>query len=151
MINPLNHARTPDEMSTYKVEPYVIAADVYAIPDYPGRGGWTWYTGSASWMYQLVIEYFLGLKRKGNILRFEPCIPEEWGEVEIQYRFADTYYQIRLVRAPGNRLETRLTLDGLEQAEPVIYLINDRETHIAELRLSNTGSMQERTMVGIEK
>ena len=151
MINPLNHARTPEEISTYRVEPYVIAADVYAVADYPGRGGWTWYTGSASWMYQLIIEYFIGLKRTGNILRFETCIPDEWGQVEIRYRYSDTIYEIRFVRAPGNSLNTRLVLDGEEQAEPVIYLVNDHETHIAELRLSNTGSKQERALMRIEK
>jgi cyclic beta-1,2-glucan synthetase len=151
MINPINHGRTAGEIATYKVEPYVIAADVYAVADYPGRGGWTWYTGSAGWMYQLVIEYFLGLKRKGNILRFEPCIPEEWGQVEIRYRYSETFYQIRFVRAPGNSLDTSLTLDGQEQPEPIIYLMNDRETHTAELRLSNTGSKQERALARVEK
>jgi cellobiose phosphorylase len=75
MINPLNRGKTFESISTYMVEPYVVAADVYAVSEYAGRGGWTWYTGSAGWMYQLIIEFFFGLKREGSTLRFSPCIP----------------------------------------------------------------------------
>jgi cellobiose phosphorylase len=77
MINPLNHARTPEGVAIYKVEPYVVAADVYALAPHTGRGGWTWYTGSAGWMYRLVVESLLGLKLEGASLRFAPCMPLE--------------------------------------------------------------------------
>src|SRR4029079_10794460 len=89
-----NHGNSADKISTYKVEPYVIAADVYAVPTHMGRGGWTWYTGSAGWMYQLIIESFLGLRRRGNALVFEPCIPEEWHTAKILYRYLETVYEI---------------------------------------------------------
>jgi cyclic beta-1,2-glucan synthetase len=75
IINPINHARTPTDLATYKVEPYVIAADVYAVSPHVGRGGWTWYTGSAGWMYRLIVESLLGLRLEGETLRIEPCLP----------------------------------------------------------------------------
>ena len=75
MINPVNHARTPEGVATYKVEPYVVAADVYALAPHTGRGGWTWYTGSAGWMYRLVVESLLGLRLEVDRLRFAPCLP----------------------------------------------------------------------------
>ena len=83
MINPINHGSTPEEMETYKVEPYVVAADVYAVSQHAGRGGWTWYTGSAGWLYQLIVDSVIGLKRRGDKLHFDPCLPEEWGNVTI--------------------------------------------------------------------
>lgn len=76
MINPVNHGSSPQDIEIYKVEPYVIAADVYAISQHTGRGGWTWYTGSAGWMYQLIVESFLGLHRHDQILKFSPCLPQ---------------------------------------------------------------------------
>ena len=90
MINPLNHGSTDDKVSIYKAEPYVLAADVYGVAPHTGRGGWTWYTGSASWMYQLIIGSFLGLKLEGNRLKFEPCIPKEWKSFKVHYRYIDT-------------------------------------------------------------
>jgi cellobiose phosphorylase len=78
MINPINHANYPEAMATYKVEPYVVAADVYAFAPHTGRGGWTWYTGAAGWMYRLIVEYLLGLKREGDKLFFAPCLPADW-------------------------------------------------------------------------
>ena len=77
LINPLNHGLNATDIASYKAEPYVMAADVYGVSPHTGRGGWTWYTGSAGWMYMLIVESFLGLKREGNVLYFEPCIPED--------------------------------------------------------------------------
>jgi cellobiose phosphorylase len=105
MINPLNRSLSPEKIKVYRSEPYVIAADVYAEPSHKGRGGWTWYTGSAGWMYQLVIESFLGLKRTGNTLSFHPCVPEEWGDVKLTYQFMDTKYDITIKAVPDNALE----------------------------------------------
>ena len=76
MLNPLTHARTPAEVETYKVEPYVVAADVYTAPGQVGRGGWTWYTGSASWMYRVGLEAILGFTRRGDTLRIDPRVPD---------------------------------------------------------------------------
>ena len=136
MINPINHGKTPDEITTYKVEPYVIAADVYALPQYAGRGVWTWYTGSAGWMYQLIIEYFLGLKRKGNTIQFEPCLPTEWEAVGIRYKYQDSHYDIRIVRGTDHEREIRILVDGVAQQDNTVYLLNDKENHQVEVRLA---------------
>src|SRR5690606_23258881 len=92
MINPINHGNTPEAIATYKVEPYVLAADVYAGTQHAGRGGWTWYTGSAAWLYRLIIESFLGLEQQGDKLKVNPCIPEEWKSFKVQYRYKETVY-----------------------------------------------------------
>src|SRR3989337_4215052 len=96
MINPVNHSSTTEDMMQYKVEPYVMAADVYAVLEHSGRGGWTWYTGSAGWMYQLIIEYVLGLKLRSGTLEFEPCLPEEWTTVTIKYKYRTSTYVIEM-------------------------------------------------------
>ena len=92
MINPLNRGNTVEKIAIYKAEPYVIAADVYAEPLHKGRGGWTWYTGSAGWMYQLILESFIGLKLEANTLHFNPCIPEDWPTVKIKYTYNNKIY-----------------------------------------------------------
>src|SRR5205823_14834798 len=97
MLNPLTHARTPEEVATYKVEPYVVAADVYTAAGQVGRGGWTWYTGSASWMYRVALETLLGFTKRGDTLSFSPVVPNDWPEFEIDYRFGHTQYHIRIV------------------------------------------------------
>jgi cyclic beta-1,2-glucan synthetase len=94
IINPINHARTPADVATYKVEPYVIAADVYAVSPHVGRGGWTWYTGSAGWMYRLIVESLLGLRLEGETLHIEPCLPADWDGFKLSYRYRETRYQI---------------------------------------------------------
>ena len=86
LLNPINHARTPDQALRYKVEPYVIAADVYSQTPHEGRGGWTWYTGSAGWMYRAGIEGLLGLTRVGADMRFDPCFAKDWPEVNMTLR-----------------------------------------------------------------
>lgn len=130
LINPVNHGGTPEKMEVYKVEPYVIAADVYAQPLHKGRGGWTWYTGSAGWMYQLIIEWFIGLKRKGNQLRFEPCLPADWPAVSVDYQFGESRYHIRFVQEGKEKKE--LYLDDKLQPEMFITLENDRREHKVE-------------------
>ena len=96
MINPVNHARTPEGMATYKVEPYVIAADVYALAPHTGRGGWSWYTGSAGWMYRLIVESLLGVTRERDCLRFAPCLPADWTGFTMRYRYRETTYEIAI-------------------------------------------------------
>ena len=94
LLNPINHGSTPAQISTYKVEPYVVAADVYAVAPHTGRGGWTWYTGSAGWMYRLLTETLLGLKLEGNRLRLTPRLPKHWPTCKIDYRYRQTLYHI---------------------------------------------------------
>src|SRR5262249_31931372 len=94
MLNPINHARTPDDVSQYKVEPYVIAADVYAHPAHAGRGGWTWYTGSAAWMYRAGLESILGFQRRADGFSVNPCIPFGWPGFALSVRIGRTRYEI---------------------------------------------------------
>jgi cyclic beta-1,2-glucan synthetase len=100
MINPLEHAATPEGVERYRVEPYVVAADVYTSPGQPGRGGWTWYTGSSSWMYRVGLESILGFRLRGNLLFLEPVVPASWPFFHIDYRYGSTLYRIR-VEEPG--------------------------------------------------
>ncbi len=128
MINPVNHGKNADTIEVYKTEPYVIAADVYAEPLHKGRGGWTWYTGSAGWMYQLLLESFIGLKRKENKLYFQPCLPEEWDSIKIQYRFVSTEYRIELRQSKEN-LQTKIIINGHEESNDFISLVDDGFVH----------------------
>jgi cyclic beta-1,2-glucan synthetase len=98
LLNPINHSRTEQEARTYRVEPYVIAADVYSMPPHVGRGGWTWYTGSAGWMYRAGLEAILGVTREGSLLRIKPCIPVTWTKFEVSTQFGATRYEIKLAR-----------------------------------------------------
>lgn len=101
MLLPINHSLDEIASNKYKVEPYVMAADVYANESHKGRGGWTWYTGSAGWMYQLIVDFFIGLERKGNILMFNPCLPLQWPSVEVNYRFGQSEYLITIYQIDG--------------------------------------------------
>ena len=101
MINPIEHTRTKDAVNRYKVEPYVIAADVYGSKNLLGRGGWTWYTGSSSWMYKAGIEYILGLTIEDNTLSIKPSIPPDWKEYSIRYKFKTSIYEIHVKNPNG--------------------------------------------------
>jgi cyclic beta-1,2-glucan synthetase len=136
LLNPVNHGSTAAQISTYKVEPYVVAADVYAVPPHTGRGGWTWYTGSAGWMYRLLIETLLGLALEGSRLRLAPRLPNHWKTCAMQYRYRETPYHIALSRLPiGVTGAGRTFLDGKELTEETIPLVDDRREHRVELRL----------------
>ncbi len=135
MINPVNHGGSSDAIAIYKVEPYVVAADVYAVAPHVGRGGWTWYTGSAGWMYRLMVESLLGLQREGDTLRLAPCIPRDWPEYKLRYRYRDTTYRIR-VRQLDAGGEPRLVVDGNEQSGLTISLQDDRNDHVVEAWVS---------------
>ena len=100
MINPIEHSKTKEEVRKYKVEPYVVAADVYEQKNLAGRGGWTWYTGSSSWMYEAGLHYILGLTIKDGYLSINPCIPKDWKEYKIRYIYKNTTYNI-YVRNPN--------------------------------------------------
>jgi cellobiose phosphorylase len=135
LLNPINHATTPTAASVYKVEPYVIAADVYAVAPHTGRGGWTWYTGSAGWMYRLLIETLLGLNREGNRLRLVPRLPKSWKTCKIRYRFGRTPYHISISKLTDG-LPSQAFLDGREMADMTIQLVDDGQEHNVEVRLT---------------
>ncbi|OGV35788.1 MAG: cyclic beta 1-2 glucan synthetase, partial [Lentisphaerae bacterium GWF2_45_14] len=133
MINPVNHAKTPEAAGIYKVEPYVVAADVYATSPHTGRGGWTWYTGSAAWMYRLIVESLLGLKLEVDKLRFSPCLPADWEEFKMHYRYREMVYHITVRQIPSADAEMRVVLDGIEQIDKTIPLTDDRNEHWCEV------------------
>ena len=135
MINPVNHANSEAAVATYKVEPYVVAADVCALLPHTGRGGWTWYTGSAAWMYRLIVESLLGLRREADKLRFVPCLPADWEGFNLRYRYGETVYRIAVLNARGGNGNTRVTVDGVEQRDQEIALVDDRQEHSVEVRI----------------
>jgi cellobiose phosphorylase len=134
MIQPVNHSLNQNETQVYKVEPYVMAADVYANESHRGRGGWTWYTGSAGWMYQFIIGSLLGLELHNNQLRFKPCFPAEWPSVSITYRFGKSTYHITVFQHHTN--EASWWKDEQSQGKGnVIELVDDHREHRIELHI----------------
>ena len=129
MINPVNHASSREDAAVYKVEPYVIAADVYAVAPHVGRGGWSWYTGSAGWMYRLIAESLLGLTREADRLRFDPCLPPYWPSVSIDYRYLNTLYRITIEQTRSANFLTAVTLDGAALEDAALRLVDDGEEH----------------------
>ena len=126
IINPIRHAQDEAGVNRYRVEPYVVASDVYSVPPHVGRGGWTWYTGSAAWLYRIVLEMIVGLKCEDDRLTICPCVPSDWSEFEVVYRFRSTTYRI-VVQNP-HRLESAavvLRLDGQELVSPQLRLIDN--------------------------
>jgi cellobiose phosphorylase len=142
MINPVNHARSPEEVACYKVEPYVIAADVYALSPHTGRGGWTWYTGSAGWVYRLILESLLGLRLETDKLYIEPCIPSDWDSYKIHYRYRETVYQILVTQIHDVIAKSKIILDGVESQGNIIFLINDHQKHYAEVKYCPSSCQQ---------
>ncbi len=134
MINPVNHARTAEAMATYKVEPYVMAADVYALSPHTGRGGWTWYTGSAGWMYRLIVESLLGLRLEVDKLHFAPCLPADWKAFKVHYRYRETVYHIAVLQTRAANGGMTVTVDGIERDDKAIPLVDDRQEHSVEVR-----------------
>lgn len=140
LLNPINHASTRAGLHRYKVEPYVTAGDVYGIASHSGRGGWTWYTGSSSWMYRSAVENILGFKLLENkILKIEPCIPRAWREFEIIYRRGKTEYHIKVENPLGVcKGITEISLDGKELPYNGIPLSDDGEIHNVNITLGVT-------------
>lgn len=134
MINPIEHARTKDAVNKYKVEPYVIAADIYGKSNLAGRGGWTWYTGSSSWFYKAGIEYILGMKIKNNILSFNPCIPKDWKEYSIRYIYGKSIYNIKVSNPNSKNMGIeKFILNGIEVPEKNIRLVDDGSINKIEI------------------
>jgi cellobiose phosphorylase len=147
MLNPINHGSQPEEIERYKVEPYVMCADIYAAHPHTGRGGWTWYTGAAGWMYRLSVETLLGLNLEVDRLRITPCVPAHWDSYKIHYRYRETFYHITINRV-GKKSDRviRVTLDGrvIDDAgvdgvvtafQGTIPLVDDQNEHYVEVSL----------------
>jgi cyclic beta-1,2-glucan synthetase len=138
LINPVRHGDTPDGIATYKVEPYVVAADVYTNPEHAGRGGWTWYTGSAGWLYRLITESLLGLRLEVDRLRIEPLIPPSWPAFDIHYRYRSAIYHLHIENigsSGGGRNVTRVSCDSVEQPDKTIPLHDDGREHHVEVEI----------------
>jgi cellobiose phosphorylase len=133
MINPVNHARSRERSAIYKVEPYVVAADVYAVKPHTGRGGWTWYTGSAGWMYRLMVESLLGLRLEVDKLHIAPCIPADWKAFKMHYRYRNTVYRIAVSQTRDGPSAITVTVDGVAQQDCAIPLVDDRREHSVEV------------------
>jgi len=139
LINPVNHAATPEGVGRYKLEPYVLAADVYACPPHVGRGGWSWHTGAAGWMYRLIIESLLGLRREGSLLRLAPRLPAGWPGFSGHYRFGGSVFDITVSRGRADSgAADRLLLDGLVQPDGVVRLVDDGARHAVTLVLGRS-------------
>jgi len=135
MINPINHGGAKEDIAIYKAEPYVVAADIYATPHHKGRGGWTWYTGAAGWMYQLILEYVIGLQRKGDQLFFKPCLPLHWENVTIKYRFKSSTYVIKLQQHSAENDDLSIMIDDIETDDHGIHLLDDGKEHRVEVMI----------------
>jgi cyclic beta-1,2-glucan synthetase len=147
LLNPVNHGSTADAIERYKVEPYVMCADIYGVSPHTGRGGWTWYTGAAGWMYRLTVETLLGLQLEVDHLRIAPCIPADWESYKIHYRYRETVYHItvrRIGEQSGQVIRVTLDgtlvreagVDGAGRPQGVIPLVDDRREHYVEVDLS---------------
>jgi len=136
IINPLHHGRTAAEVAVYKVEPYVVAADVYSVPPHTGRGGWSWYTGSAGWMYRLIVESLLGLQlevtQDGAWLHVRPCIPADWPGFTVAYRFRDALYRLQVERSDV----AEMSVDGVVRPGNAVPLLAGSGTHEVRVRLA---------------
>jgi cyclic beta-1,2-glucan synthetase len=136
MLNPINHTRTPADVERYKTEPYVICGDVYGRAPHAGRGGWSWYTGSASWMYRAGLESILGLRRRGSTFSVDPCVPSTWTGYEIAWRFQNTRYAISVLNPEhACRGVVSVTLDGASADAAAIPLVDDGRTHEVRVTL----------------
>jgi cyclic beta-1,2-glucan synthetase len=138
MLNPINHARTRADVHRYKVEPYVVAADVYSMPPHVGRGGWSWYTGSAAWMQRAGLESILGVRLEGECLCVDPCIPKAWIGFELTLRRGSSCYEIRVENPAGvERGVIFAAIDGAEitARPPRLPLVDDRAAHQVVIRL----------------
>src|SRR5262245_19527844 len=137
LLNPIRHAEDPQGVETYRVEPYVVAGDVYGRPPHVGRGGWTWYTGSASWLYRTIVEAILGLHRQGDRLTIDPRISPDWPGFEITYRHRSSTYRIAVENPHGLESGTAtVRIDGQTQPEAVIPLVDDGQSHEVRVEIA---------------
>ncbi|MCC5807261.1 MAG: hypothetical protein JJU00_13135 [Opitutales bacterium] len=132
LLNPVRHAADPAGVARYKVEPYVVSADIYSVEPNIGRGGWSWYTGSSGWMYRLAVETLLGLRLEVDRLHLTPKMPKAWKFFKIHYRHHNTFYHISLIQA-GKDTPARLLLDGKQIGGTTIPLVDDGKEHQVEV------------------
>ncbi len=136
LLNPIRHALDEAAVNRYRVEPYAVAADIYAVEPHAGRGGWTWYTGAAGWMYRLLVESLLGVQLEADRLRLTPRLPHAWPSLTLHYRYRKTFYHITVTRAEEELPRpVVLILDGHEQADVAIHLVDDRQAHTVEVKV----------------
>ncbi|MCT4715459.1 cyclic beta 1-2 glucan synthetase [Enterobacteriaceae bacterium H18W14] len=133
MINPVNHGLTAEAVERYKVEPYVMTADVYSVAPHTGRGGWSWYTGSAGWAYRLIVESLLGIERHGEAISVRPLLPPDWTSLSMNYQHQSSYYHITVTQGEG---DYRVTLDGNALVNDRIPLVDDGQEHRVEILLA---------------
>ncbi len=139
MLNPIHHTASPADVARYQVEPYALAADVYSELPHTGRGGWTWYTGSAGWHYRVALEAILGFRLQGNILSLNPCIPKAWPTFEVSYRYLSSTYHIRVDNpSRAERGVARIAVDGRETEASQLALLNDGKSHQVVVTLGDT-------------
>jgi cyclic beta-1,2-glucan synthetase len=140
MLNPIEHARQEKDFARYKVEPYVVAADVSASQGHIGRGGWTWYTGAAGWIYRVWLEEVLGFKLRGDTLTIDPVIPRDWPGFHLRYRHKSTLYEIAIENPDlVSRGVALVELDGRSVSSKTIPLRDDKEPHALRVRLGPEG------------
>ncbi|HLZ85897.1 MAG TPA: hypothetical protein VKQ52_01600, partial [Puia sp.] len=132
LIHPINHATDTAGVNTYKTEPYVMAADVYANESHKGMGGWTWYTGSAGWMYQFVLESFAGLERRGPLLQLRPCFPLHWPSIYLAYRYGNSEYRITIFQVSDGSA-SRWKMGDQQGDGNTIRLEDDGQSHSVEM------------------
>ena len=143
MINPVNHARTPESLAVYKTEPYVLAADVYAVAPHTGRGGWTWYTGSAGWMYRLLVESLLGLRVEAGALSITPCLPADWTTFRLRYRHRETVYDVTVTQSNDRGRRQQVSVDGVDVGNLRVPLVDDRQHHRVAVTMPSLRSASE--------
>jgi cyclic beta-1,2-glucan synthetase len=144
MLNPIRRAMTRADVQRYKVEPYAVAADVYSEAPHAGRGGWTWYTGSAGWLYRAGLEWILGFKLRENRLTITPCVPADWPGFTIRYRFRNTPYEIRVDAQPDTEATAQVTVDGIAQkAGNVVTLVDDGAPHVVHVAWLGASAAQD--------
>jgi cyclic beta-1,2-glucan synthetase len=143
MLNPVNHTRTESDVARYKTEPYVMAGDVYARAPHAGRGGWSWYTGSAGWLYRAGLENILGLRRRGTTFVMDPCIPASWAEYQIVWRIGDTRYEITVTNPDGRcRGVGTAELDGTPVNAQAVPLVDDGRVHQVSVVLGDRANLK---------
>jgi cyclic beta-1,2-glucan synthetase len=143
MINPVNHTRTAAGLERYRVEPYAVAADVYAQPMQLGRGGWTWYTGSAGWMYQTAIEGLLGLRRSGATFSVDPCIPAIWPHFVLDWRVGTSHYHITVTNPEHESSGVRSAeVDGIPTDPRAIPLVDDGARHTVQVVIGRAATVE---------
>jgi cyclic beta-1,2-glucan synthetase len=142
MINPINHARTGDGVDRYRTEPFAVAADVYAHPMHIGRGGWTWYTGSAGWMYQAAVRALLGIRRHGTTMSVTPSIPSVWPQFSVVWRLGGTRYRITVSNPEHRTRGIKVAeLDGARVDPGAIPLVDDGGVHDVQIVMGHGGNV----------